>query len=87
LNQGFEAFSIQFNCRRPDLCRNVCVAAGSRKLAEKKAKKRTASTVFDRLVAAGERLLAVIQKNREGANKDMARFADQINALCDKWEK
>ncbi|MCC8103491.1 MAG: MBL fold metallo-hydrolase [Clostridiales bacterium] len=70
-----------------DLCRNVCVAAGSRKLAEKKAKKRTASTVFDRLVAAGERLLAVIQKNREGANKDMARFADQINALCDKWEK
>ncbi|MCD8335784.1 MAG: MBL fold metallo-hydrolase [Lachnospiraceae bacterium] len=70
-----------------DLIRNACVATGSRKLAEKKAKKRAASTVFDRLVAAGERLLAVIQKNREGANKDLARFADQINALCDKWEK
>ena len=21
-----------------------------------------------------------------GANKDLAKFADQINALCDKWE-
>ena len=22
-----------------------------------------------------------------GANKDLAKFADQINALCDKWDR
>ena len=27
----------------------------------------------------------LIDKNRDGANKDLARFADQITALCDKW--
>ncbi|MCQ4987183.1 hypothetical protein NE611_16715 [Anaerostipes caccae] len=29
----------------------------------------------------------VIRKSEGGANKDLARFADQINALCDKWER
>ena len=42
--------------------------------------------VFDRLVAAGQRLLTVITKNKGGANKDLSKFADQINSLCDKWE-
>ena len=45
------------------------------------------SDVFARLVAAGQRLMAVIKKNEGAANKDLARFADQINALCDKYEK
>jgi metallo-beta-lactamase family protein len=43
--------------------------------------------VFDRLVAAGARLCAVIQKCKGMANKDLAKFADQINALCDKWDR
>ena len=43
--------------------------------------------VFNRLVAAGERLRRVIKNNEGGANKDLARFADQINSLCDKWER
>ena len=46
-----------------------------------------ARTVYDRLVAAGERLTAVIRRSRGCANKDLARLADQINALCDKLEK
>lgn len=45
------------------------------------------NTVFDRLLAAGQRLLAVIRHNEGGANKDLAKFADQIDALCDKWER
>lgn len=45
------------------------------------------STVFERLLAAGERLLSVIRKNEHGANKDLAKFADQINALSDKWDR
>lgn len=45
------------------------------------------SDVFARLVAAGQRLVAVIYKNEGCANKDLARFADQINALCDKYDR
>lgn len=44
------------------------------------------SDVFQRLLAAGHRLMSVIQKNEGRANKDLAKFADQINALCDKWD-
>lgn len=54
---------------------------------KKTAKAKIASDVFSRLVAAGQRLLAVIAKNEGGANKDLAKFADQINSLCDKWER
>ena len=45
------------------------------------------STVFARLVASGQRLMAVIYKNEGGANKDLARFADQVNSLCDRWDR
>ena len=50
-------------------------------------KKRQISSVFERLLAAGQRLLTVIQHNEGGANKDLAKFADQINSLCDKWDR
>ena len=49
-------------------------------------KKRHAS-VYERLLAAGQRLMAVIKRNEGGANKDLAKFADQIIALCDKWDR
>ena len=54
---------------------------------EQKAKSRKAAGVFARLLAAGQRLMTVIRHNEGGTNKDLARFADQINALCDKWER
>lgn len=50
-----------------------------------KKKVKTVSDVFTRLLAAGQRLIAVIHKNEGMANKDLAKFADQINSLCDKW--
>ena len=53
---------------------------------KEKAKKRKVE-VFDRLLAAGQRLLSVIRRNEGGANKDLAKFADQINMLCDKWDR
>lgn len=49
-------------------------------------KTKPANGVFARLVAAGQRLVALIAKSDGLANKDMAKFADQINSLCDKWE-
>lgn len=51
-----------------------------------KKKAKPVSDVFHRLLAAGQRLIAVIHKNEGGANKDLAKFADQINSLCDKWD-
>lgn len=52
----------------------------------KKKKAKPATGVYARLLAAGQRLMALIAKNDGLANKDMAKFADQINAICDKWE-
>lgn len=51
------------------------------------AKQRRAAGVYARLLAAGQRLMAVIKRNEGGANKDLARFASQIDALCDKWDR
>lgn len=69
---------------RYDLKENVCVHKAEPVALRKKT--RGPSDVFARLLAAGQRLLAVVRQNEGTANKDMARFADQINSLCDKWE-
>lgn len=53
----------------------------------KSAATRKAKGIFARLLAAGERLMAVIARNEGGTNKDLAKFADQINSLCDKWDR
>ena len=50
-------------------------------------KKKPVSDVFSRLLAAGQRLMGVIKKNEGLANKDLAKFADQINSLSDKWDR
>ena len=42
---------------------------------------------YARLRAAGERLMAVIGKSQKMSNKDIAKFADQINAISDKMLK
>ena len=61
--------------------------AGIRIEKEEKPQAAKARTVFDRLVDAGQRLMGVIRHNEGGANKDLAKFADQINALADKWDR
>ena len=67
----------------------VCLQEGTKVRIEQRAGEGTsrAATVFQRLVSAGKRLLRVIEHNEGGANKDLAKFADQINALCDKWDR
>ena len=51
-----------------------------------KKREKQPSGVYARLLAAGQRLLAVIKKNEGGSNKDLAKFADQITSLCDKYD-
>ena len=71
-----------------DLITGQMIAEGNK---EKKSRRTTVNkrnkSVFDRLVAAGKRLMSVIAHNEGGANKDLAKFTDQINSLCDKWDR
>lgn len=43
--------------------------------------------VFGRLKAAGDRLMRVINGSMGLSNKDVGKFADQVNALADKWDR
>ncbi len=71
-----------------DLVANKQVAAGSRKrVARREGGNVRENAVFGKLVAAGQRLLHVIENCRGRANKDLAKFTGQIMALCDKWDK
>lgn len=81
----FSAYA-PYSGTRFDLIENVCEYEAAPVPVEKK-KIRTAGDVFARLFAAGQRLLAVIHKNEGGTNKDIGKFADQINSLCDKWDR
>ncbi|MCH3971967.1 MAG: MBL fold metallo-hydrolase [Oscillospiraceae bacterium] len=45
------------------------------------------SPAFKRLVQAQKRLEQVVQHNEGGTNKDLGRFADQILAMCEKWDR
>lgn len=51
-----------------------------------KKREKAATGVYARLLAAGQRLLAIIKKNEGTSNKDLAKFADQVTSLCDKWD-
>ena len=53
----------------------------------KKKESTLVSDVYARLKAAGARLMGIIAKAEGMTNKDKAKFADQINSLCDKWSK
>lgn len=82
---GYSAYAPYSGTRFDLLTDTVTYEAAPVRLKKKAAK--AVSDVFARLLAAGQRLLSVIQKNEGGANKDLAKFADQINSLCDKWDR
>ena len=50
------------------------------------ARQKENKSIFALLVAAGERLVRIIQKNRDCANKDIKKFTAEVNALCEKWD-
>ena len=71
-----------------DLLTNEIVNEGMKIPAKpRKAAQRKADSAFDRLVAAGKRLLDIIYRNEGLSNRDKARFESQINNLADKWEE
>ncbi len=85
--RGFSAYVPNYRAVA-DLTGNVVVDEGiSPEVRFAKKEIKRASSVFSRLVSAGQRLLRVIQSNEGVANKDLAKFTGQINSLCDKWER
>lgn len=71
-----------------DLAANEILSAGVRiPVKAKKASQKKADAAFERLLAAGKRLLDVIYKNQGLANKEKAKFENQIQNLADKWDR
>ena len=72
-----------------DLVSNEIIFEGheTKRRSEQRPHGRRESAVYRRLMLAGTRLIEVITRNREGTNKDLAKFADQIDALSNKWDR
>ncbi|MBQ7624675.1 MAG: MBL fold metallo-hydrolase [Clostridia bacterium] len=68
-----------------DLTTDTQTEFGSKKKIEKN-KFGAYSPVFEALLAAGERLMAVIKRQIGHPNKDLKKMTKQINDICDKWE-
>jgi metallo-beta-lactamase family protein len=84
---GFQAVA-PFSGDTYDLILDECVEKGNVvEIHGKEEKKKGISSVYERLVSAGKRLMVVIGHNESGTNKDLAKLTDQINSLCDKWER
>ena len=76
-----------YPCCEADLLTNQILNEGVKiPVKAKKPAQRRADTAFDRLVAAGKRLLDIIYRNEGLSNKDKAKFEAQINNLSDKWD-
>lgn len=48
-------------------------------------RRKSSDAAFDRLMSAYNKLLVAIKANYGGANKDLAKFTDQILNLYEKW--
>lgn len=84
---GFDAYA-PFSGDAFDLITGERVKEGSHIMkAPSKPDVKPASNVFLRLLSAGQRLMKVIERSEGMANKDLGKFADQINALSDKWDR
>ena len=69
-----------------DLITGECTAHGKIvKVAKISDGRRRANQAFDRLMSAAKRLMNVIEFSRGLSNKEMAKFTDQVNSLCDKY--
>jgi len=71
-----------------DLLTGECITRGRIVRATKLTDgRRRANAAFERLTQAGKRLTAIIANSRGLSNKELARFTDQIIALCEKYQR
>lgn len=87
INLGITSFA-PYNGAVYDIISGECLEIGNKNRKERSnAFQNSGSPAFIRLVTAGNKLLSVIQKYKGASNKEIAKFADQILALCDKWKR
>ena len=70
-----------------DLLENRVLAAGIPLPPKSAAAAPAASPAYRRLEDMGAQLMQVIARNKGGANKDLGKFADQLRALIEKWDR
>lgn len=83
---GFTAHAPQYT-EVYDLIADKMLTPGY--LPERKSKSFTGtrtSPAYERLVAVGQMLMESIKRSKERDNKSLARFADQLRQLLEKWE-
>ena len=84
---NFEAVA-PFSGDAYDLLTNECVARGNaKKVTRISDGRRRANLAMDRLFAAHTRLKTIIELSRGLSNRELAKFTDQINSICDKYAK
>ncbi len=69
-----------------DLLSDKLLSPGS-PMPPKPAAQPNVSPAYRRLEDMGQRLMQAIAHNKGGTNKDLAKFADQLRALVDKWDR
>lgn len=84
---GFPA-TAPYNGAVYDLLTGQCLEEGNKvRIAKNELKYgKAVSVIFEKLLRAGRRLMAIIENSRGCANKDLIKFTNEIDALCDKWE-
>jgi metallo-beta-lactamase family protein len=87
-DKGFAAHAPDYE-EVYDLLHNTMLAPGIPPVVKEKQSKTDygASAAYRRLEEVGQQLLTVIQHNKGGTNKDLAKFADQLRALIQKWDR
>ena len=83
---GYRAFA-PYSGTSFDLLRGEFVRITQGKPITAKAKSKKVNTTFTRLLAAVERLMTAAKACEGRANKELARYTDQINKLAEKMEK
>jgi len=83
---GFTAHAPQYT-EVYDLIENKMLEPGY--LPERKGRSTAGekvSSAYERLVSVGEMVMAFIRRSKGLDNKTLARFADQLRQLLEKWE-
>ncbi len=70
-----------------DLAGNMLLEAGYQPERKHTEAQTRANSLYGKLLAAGDALLALIRRSKGMSNKDVASFTSQINNLIEKWSK
>ncbi|MBQ2177895.1 MAG: MBL fold metallo-hydrolase, partial [Oscillospiraceae bacterium] len=84
--KGFTAVA-PFYTAAYDLITGAEVNAGYQPVRKRTEAQTRADSLYGKLLAAGEALLALIKRCKGMSNKDVASFTSQINNLIEKWSK